>query len=456
MLAARSVFSGILFLFMTALILPVEAATRFVDGAVGADAGDCTLDPCATIGYAVDQAAGGDTIDIADSIYTEMLTIDKSLIFQGETESGTIIQAHTQPLMATGRVLTSTGELNLTLADLTVRHGNQANGAGLQMGGRGDLVLTRVTFHKNSAGNGQGGALKLASVGCNITMTDVRFLENDADQGGGFDLLDCDLVAMDKVEFSANDGRSCGGGGKMTRIAQSRLTNAGFFDNTAGTSGGAGLCVLNSSVEASAIEFRGNFSGTAGGAIYSSNSTWTITNGLFSGNRASINGSAIHNVTSASITNLINVAIVGNRSDGGEGAINFVGADMKIHNTVFWNNQNVDGVGTPQASIWSLNGSADVQNSLVQGFSAAQLGGTGNLDGSTNPLFTATPSPAAAPTTSGDLHLRESSPARDAGNNVLIAGFDFDLDGLDRIFGGTVDLGPYEWGSDILFRDRFE
>ncbi len=204
------------------------------------------------------------------------------------------------------------------------------------------------------------------------------------------------------VDFIGNAGGSCGGGGRMQRVDSVELANVRFIGNSAGTSGGGGLCILNSLVEAEAVEFRGNFSNTAGGAI------------------------------------------------------NFAGAGMKIHNSIFWNNQNSNGIGSAQASIWSLNAGADVQNSMVQGFTAGELGGSGNFDGSVNPQFIATTSPLAAPTTSGDLHLREFSPVKDAGNNTLIAGFDLDLDGVARIFNGTVDLGPYEFGSGILFRDRFE
>jgi len=381
--------------------------------------------------------------------------VDKSLIFQGESEDGTIIQADPDPYVAAGRVLNLTGDIDLTLADLTIRHGNGVTGAGVLLNGVGDLTVTRVTFHRNSGG--QGGGIKFAEVGCNVAMNDVSFVENDGTQGGGFDILDCDLVTLVDVDFIGNSGGSCGGGARMQRVASVELINARFIENTAGSSGGGGLCMLDSLVEVDAAEFRGNFSNTSGGAIYSSNSTWTITNSLFSGNRAENTESVINNVTSASITHLINVAIVGNRTETTtSGAISYISAGTKVHNTIFWNNQNSDGIGSAQASIWSLSVDADVQNSLVQGFSAGDLGGSGNFDGSVNPQFLSTTSPAVAPTTSGDLHLREFSPVKDAGNNALITGFAFDLDGVARIFNGTVDLGPYEFGSGILFRDRFE
>ena len=163
MLATKSVLSGVLFLVSVGLTSSALAATRLVDGAAGIDSGDCTVSACATIAYAIDQAVGGDTIDVADAVYTEMLTVDKSLIFQGESEDGTIIQADPDPFVTAGRVFTLTDDLDLTLADLTIRHGSGVSGAGLRMSGLGDLTLTRVTFYRNSAGGGQGGAIEFSS-----------------------------------------------------------------------------------------------------------------------------------------------------------------------------------------------------------------------------------------------------------------------------------------------------
>ncbi len=66
--------------------------TRYV-ATTGSDAGnDCTdaLNPCATIGHAVDQANAGDTLDLGTGSYTEPgLVIDKALNIQG---AGVIVQ----------------------------------------------------------------------------------------------------------------------------------------------------------------------------------------------------------------------------------------------------------------------------------------------------------------------------------------------------------------------------
>ncbi|MCA1779295.1 MAG: hypothetical protein LC637_07935 [Xanthomonadaceae bacterium] len=58
-------------------------------------------------------------------------------------------------------------------------------------------------------------------------------------------------------------------------------------------------------------------------------------------------------------------------------------------------------------------------------------------------------------TSTGNLRLQQGSLARDQGNNSFVAGISTDLDGEARIFGGTVDLGPYE-GTALIFADGFE
>ncbi|MCH8960726.1 MAG: hypothetical protein IH820_05225 [Bacteroidetes bacterium] len=70
---------------------PISDVRRYVAMA-GNDAGDCTnsLDPCATLAYAVGQANNGDIIDLAAGTYNEPgLLIEKNLIIQGQ---GVVVQ----------------------------------------------------------------------------------------------------------------------------------------------------------------------------------------------------------------------------------------------------------------------------------------------------------------------------------------------------------------------------
>ena len=71
---------------------PISNVRRYV-ATNGSDASnDCTdsLDPCATLTYAVGQANNGDIINLAAGTYNEPgLVIDKKLILQGQ---GVVVQ----------------------------------------------------------------------------------------------------------------------------------------------------------------------------------------------------------------------------------------------------------------------------------------------------------------------------------------------------------------------------
>lgn len=58
----------------------------------GTDAGDCTLLPCATVTYAIEQALPGDTVLVTAGTYREHLIIDKPLVLQGEGPATTVLE----------------------------------------------------------------------------------------------------------------------------------------------------------------------------------------------------------------------------------------------------------------------------------------------------------------------------------------------------------------------------
>ena len=202
-----------------------------------------------------------------------------------------------------------------------------------------------------------------------------------------------------------------------------------------------------------------------GGGLYINASDATLTNASFIGNVARDGGGMVNQGGDNVLTNL---SFSGNSTsvDFVEtgGAIYNLSSNPVIRNTIIWQNRDSTGTGSPTASIGNFSSNPQISFSLIQGCNpdGAWNAGCGSDEGDNladaNPLFIDTPNPTGDAPITGNLRLQEGSPAIDAGNNDFVDGVSTDLDGGPRILpeGGTVDLGPYELLSEIIFRDRFE
>jgi len=195
-----------------------------------------------------------------------------------------------------------------------------------------------------------------------------------------------------------------------------------------------------------------------GGGIYSiASAAVSIRNCSIGGNAARSFGGACFNNTSG--LELVNSVIVENLATGiGGGIYNNEGATLQLMNcTVSRNkkygisNDNAASIctaGINNSIIWGNTGGAISDDgtglinrgySLVQGMSAA---GSGNIDGSIDPLFSSL--------SSGDLHLSSMSPCINNGSNGLYnvaprnLYADKDVEGLNRLTGARIDIGAYE------------
>jgi hypothetical protein len=157
----------------TPSIAYANPATRLVSTS-GVDAGDCTVNPCRTIPFAIDQADNGDTIQIASGTYTETFAITSrsGLTIQGENAATTIIQGDRIFTQVTIR-----SSLSITIRNLTIRDGGpfaegggQPEGGGISIfgphPGSNSVILENLILTGNQASNGgaigfQGGDLKI-------------------------------------------------------------------------------------------------------------------------------------------------------------------------------------------------------------------------------------------------------------------------------------------------------
>jgi len=451
------------------MALPAHAATLFVNGNDGSNGNDCSssAEACATVQRAIDRAGAGDTIQIADASYTELLEIDKTLTLQGQSRAGTILQADAEPFqfefdaaINQKRVISVSGGSQITLRDLTVRHGVAVLGGGIRVDGQ-DLVIERVHFDRNGVGD-TGGAIRAENN--SITIMGSLFTGNLAgqapgvDAGGAIYARSSSLTVADS-SFEAN--RAGSGGAVFLRDVDGDFQRVRFVGNESEGAGG-GLTVRDGFQAMLDVAFIGNSAVGSGGGVYALfDASYQMTNVLFSGNYADSSGGGIFNQRAGSSLPrvLTNVTFSGNRAEVRGGGI-WKPGNTEFRNTVIWNNSDSNGVGGQSATMSDFSSSSiiGVNNSLLQAYPADEFPGSNNLDGTdpaNNPLFRDAVNPIGAPSLAGDLRLQFESPVRDVGNNGFVTGITTDLDGKPRIVGGTVDLGAFE-GDDLLFSDGFE
>jgi hypothetical protein len=169
-------------------------------------------------------------------------------------------------------------------------------------------LLTHVTFSGNSAKYGSG----IYNYQSSPTLTDVVFSDNVAGHvGGAMENEDHSSPILTDVLFSGNSADHEGGG--MFNIGGSNpiLTNVAFIDNAVtDDGGGGGMKNYNSSPSLTNVTFSGNRA-LVGGGIDNWQSSLTLTNVTFRNNTADRYGSAMYSQESKpTITNTI---IWGNR-----------------------------------------------------------------------------------------------------------------------------------------------
>ena len=228
-------------------------------------------------------------------------------------------------------------------------------------------------------------------------------------------------------------GPNSRGGGIYLECGAPGLFNLNIVGNSAGTYGG-GLYAYNSGCSNPGyypllinVVFSGN-SATSGGGIALLGSSPILINAVFSGNSAA-QGDGIYDYNGS--PTLTNVSMSGN------GIYNDLQSSPTIQNSILWGLTNaITNAGSKVPSI---------TYSLVEG--CKPEGGWNSVCGTDGGHNLADVDPKFV--LPGDMHLQETSPAIDQGNNAFIPGYvtPTDLDGNPRIVGAAVDLGAYEFQS---------
>lgn len=410
------------------LVGPAAAAptTRHV-AKTGLDSGDCSLPqaPCLTIGYALGQAAGGDTVKVAQGVYEENLAVlDNINLFGGYDPADW--QTRPSPFGSTidGRHLDAT----VTYADgfagtvdgFKITGGKADRGGGVRSA-LGSVTLQNLWITDNEA-NEMGGGVYLEQgqpqiIGCKIEKNQAML------DGGGVYIANAAATLL-QVEI-VNNGAQNGGGIGLSQTGQVLLKESRLIANL-GTSQSGGIDMVDADLTIEQSVLAGNSGGDHGGAMTLRGSQLEIINGLLYGN-GTTTGNANVIAMEDSEAFLVNTTIVGNRPDGAQ-AVLLWGATgtFVLKNGIMWNNAlNLQG-DPPCPSCFVIS------YSDVQGYS----GGANNID--QDPLFV---NPLA-----NDYRLQAGSPCIDQGN--ISGAPPADLAGTPR--DSMPDMGAFEYAAPVL------
>jgi hypothetical protein len=147
--------------FVLYLGSPVLASTYYVN-------------PGESIQDAIDGASYGDTIQVADGTYVELITLKNGVALIGAGASTTTIDGNDA-----GSVVTSiTCDPNTVLSGFTITNG--ISGGGMH-NKNSNPTVTKCTFSGNSAGSGGG----MYNEGSNPAITNCTFYDNFGFNNGG-------------------------------------------------------------------------------------------------------------------------------------------------------------------------------------------------------------------------------------------------------------------------------
>ena len=327
---------------------------------------------------------------------------------------------------------------NAVLDGFTVTGGDNLGNGGGMYNVNASPSINNCKFISNYAANGAGVYNQNASP----TLTNCTFSNNTGyDFGAGMYNGSNSNPVLTNVSFLNN--QSGEGGGLYNLTSSPTLINC-FLSGNYGRNGGGIHNANNSSPTLRSVSFVGNRAEWGGGIYNNTSSSPNLTNCIFSGNSSGNDGGGMRNTNSAPI--LTNVTFTGNLALEKGGGIANLNSNPVLKNCILWGNSSE----VFSSEVYNdANSSPNYTYCLVQRLNPT---GVGNLNGTlatNNPLFVSQPDFMTAPTTAGDLRLRQCSPAIDAGTATDAP--TTDLDGNNRVDanpgGGIVDIGAYEYQS---------
>jgi hypothetical protein len=461
----------------------VAAASADVDAAVFyvAPGGNCGgASPCyGTVQGALDAAYGGDTIKVAQGVYTssgaEVARVEKAVTLAGgySITNWSTAYPDTQPSVLDaedadrrGVYVDGTGLGPITLSGLTVQGGApQAVGEDPPFGGgiyvqggdvtiRHSLVMSNTAFSENGGG---GGGLNIE--GGTVSLEYNTYQDNDAIGGGGVHVQHGTVTSVGD-RFLGNG--AFWSGGLEVWDADVVVNDAIFQDNFAGNTGGA-VAVIGPSkvvVEDSIIQDNqsaNDFEGGAGIFVNDPNADVTLARNLIVGNVASYNGGSGGGLRVQSGTVVAYQNTFTGNSGAGGGAVEGGGGSLTLRHNRFVSNSAFFG-----GTIELRGASATMNGNVILGSGGGSAQGTaisvggGTVDARNDVIADiANPDGEAVYVDGGTLTARHWTLANNGSYGVLLTGGTATLTNLIVSGHTTAGLsGPGITANTTLFYDN--
>jgi hypothetical protein len=446
-------------------ILLSAGTARGVDRFVargGSDSGTCSVSsaPCGSLGYALTQAASGDTVKMGRGSFPGDVTIDAStsLTISGgwsvDFASRNVIANRTSLRGIPGRpcsgcrftdvivVRASTGDvIALTLDGLTIRHGTRGVFAIGNDDGVLDLEITDCVVQGN-LGSGvvvdaRDTSVVTADVSATLFKGNISAAEPFQGNGAGVRVDHTSSAPMtfrladSRLERNRAVGNTYGGGMRVGSISTSagvalRIERSMFSRNRNIGGAAAALSVSGPiTLIISDTTFTRNSSQSIGAIYLNTTTDFTLSNVTITGNVNSVDSGGVVDIGVGTGT-IVNTTISGNK--GGAAAVvagSGTGLSLTLRNTILWGQRPAT---EPDLIVGSATVNADHNDIGILVGTVNDLGGNINAD----PLFA-----------DAGLRLSAGSPCIDGGTCTGAPATD--AEGDPRPSGTTCDIGADEF-----------
>ncbi len=288
------------------------------------------------ISTALNAADDNDVLRIAEGVCYENLVLNKPITLDGSWDKGFTSKLEYIATAIDGQNLGRTVRVsggNVLLRDLVIRKGSiQGNGGGILVESGSTLMLYNARVTDNQA-TSHGAGLYVAS-GATADLVDVGFYDNIAQgDGGGLYLADGSSASLLGLGAYRNTALRGGGGFIAPTAVVNAFKSSVFQQNTAQTQGGG---LYNALANLKLINTR-FYQNTAqdGAGIYNTGNTLRVLHSTLHENAAMQKGGALYNLGAGTV---VSASIVASNTAGVSGAGIYGALTVNLDYTLRWAN----------------------------------------------------------------------------------------------------------------------